>query len=991
MTSNSDTHRRKQIRPTRGTQFVESRFLNVSDASSTNCALFHSPPINPINNSKPPITFLEGFYTNTLPLPPLPPPPPPPPPQPTTFDLVRLSDHLISNILHRQLASSFIEEGIATPTSTTAEDPEIWDLKKRSREDVKLQPYAFKDGVELFNCPLCSTADITTRAELTSHLQQHQNNQRREDGKHVCCFCASELSSNSSLERHLLTHTNHRPFACSLCDKAFTTNGNLSRHRRTSHQLNNSPASTEFPSTASDSRMNNNPHAIQNLLEKNRTPIPCFRAMLHAIKRKNKAFMDVGKKLWQPQSRLRDLLIKRRRRFLRYIRLLREQRLNTCMEEALDLSIKHEPSPTAPPPLLPPSLPPPPRTLQPPPAAPPLSEIMTTPMIGLDGISSLFQLMMMKTTVFAPCSLTSPPLQPPPSTFTSSATLPKIMISSVINRKKNSYKDAPKLITCPVDGCNQKFPWNSSLKRHILTHTPHKPFSCTRCTKSFSTKSNRERHMERVHRVSLKRQRATGTSSSALPTVGSESGAAVVENTGAEEYLRDEEIASMRGNDRQAEDISNSLLRSAGSPLVEPNPERLALRSRPQPPPLHPVGGEAGQSDGGVMVMICPVCGRTFGQAQSLRRHLKTHLHKQQRRLRKKLKRQYIRRKNAQLREANSRPEEITEEEAARIRAEEELEKQRHDEEERQWLERERVAQEIFAQKALEEAEKRRRLLEEAAEIQKEKGAETESQANGTIKCDFLQRLRDGVEEISDNLPPYHRPEPPVDYSFAPPIEPALNTKELCGFFWKTGACIYGDRCSRFHPIPPIDSADLKALQSSFYPPCLVLVLENMFDNFSLRYDPLEVDESQLQSDYELFYEDVRPELEVTCGGVSALRCCRNAADHLRGNVYVQLTGGTAMAIEAATRLNGRWYAGRQITTRLAYLGGGWKAAVCELHTRGAEIRIQKVIDEKGEDLPCLIVIQGEDIDTSIRNTIIKENGVDADRGPAQDHPPHPS
>lgn len=29
-----------------GTQFVESRFLNVPDASSANCTLFHSPPVN---------------------------------------------------------------------------------------------------------------------------------------------------------------------------------------------------------------------------------------------------------------------------------------------------------------------------------------------------------------------------------------------------------------------------------------------------------------------------------------------------------------------------------------------------------------------------------------------------------------------------------------------------------------------------------------------------------------------------------------------------------------------------------------------------------------------------------------------------------------------------------------------------------------------------------------------------------------------------------
>lgn len=58
---------------------------------------------------------------------------------------------------------------------------------------------------------------------------------------------------------------------------------------------------------------------------------------------------------------------------------------------------------------------------------------------------------------------------------------PKSEVSTPsIQRKKNSYKDAPKLIYCPIDGCNQKFPWKSSLKRHILTHTgkrrtPFKP------------------------------------------------------------------------------------------------------------------------------------------------------------------------------------------------------------------------------------------------------------------------------------------------------------------------------------------------------------------------------------------------------------------------------------------------------------------------------------------------------------------------------------
>ncbi|VDP29114.1 unnamed protein product [Schistosoma mattheei] len=168
-------------------------------------------------------------------------------------------------------------------------------------------------------------------------------------------------------------------------------------------------------------------------------------------------------------------------------------------------------------------------------------------------------------------------------------------IPTTLIQKKNSYKDAPKLITCPIAGCQQKFPWNSSLKRHILTHTPHKPFACTRCTKSFSTKSNRERHMERVHRVSLKRQRqrfhqsnmsiqspSSGDNRSELSGHNSNLNSISRTNIGDNdqeldniEELREDEIISMNSNEKQAEDISNSLLIRAGDPVVEPNPERL--------------------------------------------------------------------------------------------------------------------------------------------------------------------------------------------------------------------------------------------------------------------------------------------------------------------------------------------------------------------------------------------------------------------------------
>ncbi|KAK4473392.1 hypothetical protein MN116_002766 [Schistosoma mekongi] len=136
-------------------------------------------------------------------------------------------------------------------------------ISRKNRADVKIQPYALRGNIEVFRCPLCSKDEIFSRGHLTNHLQDHQSNFKREDYKHVCCFCFSELSSNSSLERHLLTHTNHRPFNCNLCDKAFTTNGNLSRHVRTSHQVKTTVVTnlTSFTSTGSTSPIY--PHTSQ--------------------------------------------------------------------------------------------------------------------------------------------------------------------------------------------------------------------------------------------------------------------------------------------------------------------------------------------------------------------------------------------------------------------------------------------------------------------------------------------------------------------------------------------------------------------------------------------------------------------------------------------------------------------------------------------------------------------------------------------------------
>ncbi|XP_063660901.1 U2 small nuclear ribonucleoprotein auxiliary factor 35 kDa subunit-related protein 2 isoform X2 [Pan troglodytes] len=237
-----------------------------------------------------------------------------------------------------------------------------------------------------------------------------------------------------------------------------------------------------------------------------------------------------------------------------------------------------------------------------------------------------------------------------------------------------------------------------------------------------------------------------------------------------------------------------------------------------------------------------------------------------------------------------------------------ERERQRLHEE---WLLREQKAQEEFRiKKEKEEAAKKRqeeqeRKLKEQWEEQQRKEREEEE-----------QKQQEKKEKELENGTTWQNPEPPVDFRVME------KDRANCPFYSKTGACRFGDRCSRKHNFPTSSPT---------------LLIKSMFTTFGMEqcrrddYDPdasLEYSEEETYQQFLDFYEDVLPEFK-NVGKVIQFKVSCNLEPHLRGNVYVQYQ--SEEECQAALSLfNGRWYAGRQLQCEFCPVTR-WKMAICGL------------------------------------------------------------
>ena len=193
-------------------------------------------------------------------------------------------------------------------------------------------------------------------------------------------------------------------------------------------------------------------------------------------------------------------------------------------------------------------------------------------------------------------------------------------------------------------------------------------------------------------------------------------------------------------------------------------------------------------------------------------------------------------------------------------------------------------------------------------------------QSSSKRRRDSDKRRRDDSHKISDRL--RKEIDAYIDDGAATPeqmrtFNETQPRKEICPFFAKTGACRYGDVCSRNHQKPLLST---KICVPGFYSH---YSLERHRGDYDDKY---EYESREVRNHFRDFYTDVVPELEKF-GKIRTLQYCKNSEPHLRGNLYIEYETERDAA-RAVRGLKGRWYAGRQLHCEFVHFKS-WRGAVC--------------------------------------------------------------
>lgn len=81
----------------------------------------------------------------------------------------------------------------------------------------------------------CGQCDerFQSQEQLVQHLDVHQTERTRTEGRFDCAYCKSSFRMRENLLQHERIHRGERPFECTLCDKRFNHSSYINIHMRT--------------------------------------------------------------------------------------------------------------------------------------------------------------------------------------------------------------------------------------------------------------------------------------------------------------------------------------------------------------------------------------------------------------------------------------------------------------------------------------------------------------------------------------------------------------------------------------------------------------------------------------------------------------------------------------------------------------------------------------------------------------------------------------
>lgn len=97
------------------------------------------------------------------------------------------------------------------------------DLIEIGANDDEIQSDTFSSAVNSLQQKIDKTNEIESEINNGTSRKQKVKDLNRD----YCKLCSKHFGSASALETHIRSHTGAKPFTCSICEKSFSTKGNL--------------------------------------------------------------------------------------------------------------------------------------------------------------------------------------------------------------------------------------------------------------------------------------------------------------------------------------------------------------------------------------------------------------------------------------------------------------------------------------------------------------------------------------------------------------------------------------------------------------------------------------------------------------------------------------------------------------------------------------------------------------------------------------------